>query len=218
MKSNVQGIGMTSQRTRERLLDRLRGQGISDLRVLEAIRSVPRHIFIEEALSSRAYEDSALPIGYAQTISQPFIVALMTQALLAGGPVRRVLEIGTGCGYQSAVLAAVVDDVFTIERIEPLFKDARRRLTKLGLRNVRFLLGDGSNGWAEHAPYDGIIVTAAPATVPQKLLDQLAPEGRLVIPVGGPTMQELRLIRRTNGEYTDERLELVNFVPLVVGS
>jgi len=218
MKPNVRGIGMTSQRTRERLLDRLRGQGIHDQRVLEAIGSIPRHIFIDEALASRAYEDAALPIGYAQTISQPFIVALMTQALLAEGPVRRVLEIGTGSGYQTAVLASVVEEVFTVERIEPLLKQARRRLAQLGIRNVRFRLGDGSDGWADQAPFDGIIVTAAPADVPSTLMQQLAPQGRLVIPVGGPAMQELRLIRRTAESFASERLELVNFVPLVAGS
>jgi protein-L-isoaspartate(D-aspartate) O-methyltransferase len=215
MKADLQGIGMTSQRTRERLLERLRAQGIHDTRVLEAIRQVPRHVFIEEALASRAYEDSALPIGYAQTISQPFIVALMTQALLLDGPIRKVLEVGTGSGYQTAVLANVVDEVYTIERIEALFKAARRRLAQLGVHNVRFQLGDGSGGWKEHAPYDGILVTAAPNEVPAALLEQLAPDGRLVIPVGGPALQELRLIRRSNGGFKSERLELVNFVPLV---
>jgi len=217
MKPNVQGIGMTSQRTRERLLERLRGQGIHDDRVLTAIRATPRHVFIDEALASRAYEDAALPIGYSQTISQPFIVARMTQALLAAGPVKRVLEIGTGSGYQTAVLANLVDEVYTVERLEPLLKQARRRLAQLGVRNVRFRLGDGCEGWAEHAPFDGILVTAAPADVPATLIEQLVPGGRLVIPVGGPAMQELRLIQRTADSIASERLELVNFVPLVAG-
>jgi len=206
---------MTSQRTRERLVQRLREEGIRDERVLESIRRVPRHLFVDEALASRAYENTALPIGHGQTISQPYIVALMTERLLAGGRLKKVLEVGTGSGYQTAVLANLVDDLYTVERIEPLMKQARRRLRELGHRNVQVKLSDGSWGWKEHAPYDGIIVTAAPAAVPQSLIEQLAPGGRLVIPVGGSAMQELLLIQNTDKGIVQERLELVNFVPLV---
>jgi protein-L-isoaspartate(D-aspartate) O-methyltransferase len=216
-KANIQGIGMTSRRTRERLVERLREEGVTDERVLTAIRNVPRHLFLDEALASRAYEDTALPIGYGQTISQPFIVAVMTQALLGGGLPRKVLEIGTGSGYQTAILASLVKEVYSIERLEPLMKLARRRLRELGYRNVHVKLSDGSNGWPEHAPYDAIIVTAAPVDIPTPLLEQLVVGGRLVIPVGGPTMQELILVQRTETGHTTERLELVNFVPLVRG-
>ena len=212
---DVHGIGMTSQRTRDRLLQRLREEGIHDERVLEAIRNVPRHMFVDEALSSRAYEDTALPIGHGQTISQPYIVALMTQALIAGKRLKKVLEVGTGSGYQTAVLASLVDEVYSVERLEPLMKQARRRLREVGCRNIHIKLSDGSWGWKDHAPYDGIIVTAAPAEVPPALLEQLAPGGRLVIPVGGPSMQQLLLVQHTDKGLTQERLELVNFVPLV---
>lgn len=215
MKADIHGIGMTSQRTRERLIQRLREDGIRDERVLESIRSVPRHLFVEEALASRAYENTALPIGHGQTISQPYIVALMTERLLAGGRLKKALEVGTGSGYQTAVLANLVDELYSVERIEPLMKLARRRLRELGHRNVHVKLSDGSWGWKEHAPYDGIIVTAAPAAVPESLLEQLAPGARLVIPVGGPATQELLLIQNTDKGMVQERLELVNFVPLV---
>jgi len=215
VKADTHGIGMTSQRTRERLVQRLREEGIRDERVLESIRRVPRHLFVDEALASRAYENTALPIGHGQTISQPYIVALMTERLMAGGRLKKVLEVGTGSGYQTAVLANLVDELYTVERIEPLMKQARRRLRELGHRNVQVKLSDGSWGWKEHAPYDGIIVTAAPAAVPQSLIEQLAPGGRLVIPVGGPAMQELLLIQNTDKGVVQERLELVNFVPLV---
>jgi protein-L-isoaspartate(D-aspartate) O-methyltransferase len=212
---DVHGIGMTSRRTRDRLIQRLREEGIRDERVLEAILRVPRHVFVDEALASRAYEDTALPIGHGQTISQPYIVALMTQALIAGGRLKKVLEVGTGSGYQTAVLAGLVDEIYSVERLEPLMKLARKRLREIGCRNVHIKLSDGSWGWKEHAPYDGIIVTAAPAQVPPALLEQLAPGGRLVIPVGGPTMQELMLVQQTDKGPIQERLELVNFVPLV---
>jgi protein-L-isoaspartate(D-aspartate) O-methyltransferase len=215
VKADIHGIGMTSQRTRERLLQRLREEGIRDERVLESIRRVPRHLFVEEALATRAYENTALPIGHGQTISQPYIVALMTERLLGGGRLKKTLEVGTGSGYQTAVLASLVDELYTVERIEPLMKLARRRLRELGHRNVHVKLSDGSWGWREHAPYDGIIVTAAPAAVPESLLEQLAPGGRLVIPVGGPATQELMLIQNTDKGMVRERLELVNFVPLV---
>jgi protein-L-isoaspartate(D-aspartate) O-methyltransferase len=212
---DVHGIGMTSQRTRDRLIQRLREEGIRDERVLEAMRNVPRHLFVDEALATRAYEDTALPIGQGQTISQPYIVALMTQALLAGGRLKKVLEVGTGSGYQTAVLAQLVDTVYSVERIEPLMKLARKRLREIGCRNVQIKLSDGSWGWKDHAPYDGIIVTAAPAEVPPALIEQLAPGGRLIIPVGGPAMQELLLVQHTDKGLSQERLELVNFVPLV---
>lgn len=212
---DVHGIGMTSRRTRDRLIQRLREEGIRDERVLDAIRNVPRHMFVDEALASRAYEDTALPIGHGQTISQPYIVALMTQALIAGGRPKKVLEVGTGSGYQTAVLAGLVDEIHSVERLEPLMKLARKRLREIGCRNVHIKLSDGSWGWKEHAPYDGIIVTAAPAEVPPALLGQLAPGGRLVIPVGGPAMQELMLVQQTDKGVTQERLDLVNFVPLV---
>lgn len=215
MKADTHGIGMTSRRTRERLVQRLREEGIRDERVLAAMLKVPRHLFVEEALAHRAYEDSALPIGYGQTISQPFVVAMMTQALLAGGRLRKVLEVGSGSGYQTAVLAELVDAVYTVERLEPLHKLARRRLRELGYRNAHFRLGDGAEGWPEHAPYDGIIVTAAPKEIPEALLGQLALGGRLIIPVGTAAMQELRKVLRTEKGYEQERLELVNFVPLV---
>ncbi|MHB8535540.1 MAG: protein-L-isoaspartate(D-aspartate) O-methyltransferase [Sulfuricaulis sp.] len=215
MKTDVHGIGMTSRRTRERLIQRLREEGIGDERVLGAIGAVPRHVFVDEAIASRAYEDTALPIGHGQTISQPYIVARMTQVLLGEGRPKKVLEVGTGSGYQTAVLARLVDEIYSIERIEPLMKQARRLLRELGIRNVQIRLSDGGDGWKEHAPYDGIIVTAAPAEVPSALLEQLAPGGRLVIPVGGAAMQELLLVQRTDTDYVQERLELVNFVPLV---
>ncbi len=215
MKAEHDGIGMTSRRTRARLVERLREQGIRDEGVLAAIAKIPRHLFIEEALAHRAYEDCALPIGYGQTISQPFVVALMTQALFAAGRPHSVLEVGTGSGYQTAVLAELAGIVYTVERLEPLHKLARRRLRELGYRNVHFRLGDGAEGWKEHAPYDGILVAAAPREVPPPLLAQLADGGALVIPVGGPAVQELLLIRRTAKGLIRERLDSVNFVPLI---
>ncbi|HLD14165.1 MAG TPA: protein-L-isoaspartate(D-aspartate) O-methyltransferase [Burkholderiales bacterium] len=210
------GIGMTSARTRERLLQQLRDEGIRDEGVLQAIRDVPRHLFIDEAMASRAYENTALPIGYGQTISQPYIVARMTEALLAGGRLHRVLEIGTGSGYQAAVLAGLVDEVYTVERLEPLMKQGRKRLRELGYRNVHVKLAAVGIGWPQHAPYDGILVAAAPVELPAALLEQLAPGGCLIAPVGGPAMQELRLVRRTPEGFTHERLGLVNFVPLIL--
>lgn len=215
MTPDTHGIGMTSSRTRERLIARLRSEGIKNEEVLEAMRNVPRHLFIDEALASRAYEDTALPIGYGQTISQPYIVALMTQTLFSGVRPQNVLEIGTGSGYQTAVLAALVKDVYSVERIEPLLKRARGVLARLGNRNVRLKLTDGSWGWVEHARYDGIVVTAAAPEIPEALKEQLAPGGRLVIPVGSQTMQELILIRREGEGFSEERLEFVNFVPLI---
>lgn len=212
-----QGIGMTSARTRDRLIRRLRENGIRDQRVLEVIRNTPRHLFIDEALASRAYEDTALPIGHGQTISQPFVVARMTEALLADGPLHKVLEVGTGCGYQAAVLAQLVDEVYTVERINALLIQARRRMRDLGLRNVRLKHSDGSWGWKDFAPYDGILVAAAPEAVPEELFVQLAEGGRLVIPVGPPGRQKLLLYRRRGDALEQELLGAVSFVPLLGG-
>ncbi len=211
------GIGMTSQRTRERLIERLYEEGLSNPHVLEVIRRTPRHLFVDEALAHRAYEDTALPIGHNQTISQPYIVGRMTELLLAAGPLDKVLEIGTGCGYQTAVLAQLVERVFTVERIQALQDRAKERLAELNLRNVVYRWGDGWEGWSALAPYNGIIVTAAAAEVPQALLDQLAIGGRLVIPVGTGETQELLLIIREEEGYTRHVLDLVRFVPLLNG-
>lgn len=221
-RRKMQGIGMTSARTRERLVTRLAEHGISNPAILDRIRSVPRHIFVDEALESRAYEDSALPIGHGQTISQPYIVALMSQALVGDdGKVRRldkVLEIGTGCGYQTAILAPLVGQIFTIERIRGLVQTARLRLAELGLNNVRFRHGDGMKGWPGQAPFDGILVAAAPAGIPDALSEQLAMGGRLIIPVGPPGRQELIRITRTRSGFERENLCAVSFVPLVEGT
>jgi protein-L-isoaspartate(D-aspartate) O-methyltransferase len=211
------GIGMTSARTRDRLVQRLREQGITNLSVLERIRHLPRHIFVDEALASRAYEDTALPIGFGQTISQPYIVARMTEALLEGGPLQKVLEIGTGCGYQTAVLAPLVGRIYSVERIEGLQRRAKERLRELQIRNVRFRLGDGAQGWKSQAPFDGMLVAAAPLTVPDTLLAQLAVGGRLIMPVGPEGAQQLiRCVRREQG-IERRVLGLVAFVPLVGG-
>jgi protein-L-isoaspartate(D-aspartate) O-methyltransferase len=212
------GIGMTSARTRDRLVQRLRDQGITDLRVLDRVRNVPRHIFVDEALASRAYEDTALPIGWGQTISQPYIVARMTEALLQGGQLNKVLEIGTGCGYQTVVLAPLVEKIYSIERIEPLFKRAKLRLKELGIRNVRCKHGDGAKGWPTQAPFDGIIAAAAPLTMPEALLAQLSIGGRLIVPVGPEGEQQLlRMTRREQG-VTKENLGSVAFVPFLGGT
>ena len=209
---------MTSQRTRERLLGRLLEQGINDMRVLDVIRSTPRHIFLDEALSHRAYEDVALPIGHNQTISQPYIVARMTEAIVNSGPTDRVLEIGTGCGYQTAVISQLVKNVYSIERIRPLLDRARKNLRLLKIKNAEFLHRDGSLGWDEKAPFDAIIATAAPQTIPQELLRQLNREGgRLIIPVGGEGEQKLKCLTRLGEEYKEEIIESVRFVPLLVG-
>ncbi len=211
------GIGMTSQRTRERLIERLYEEGLSNPHVLEVIRRTPRHLFVDEALAHRAYEDTALPIGHNQTISQPYIVGRMTELLLAAGPVDTVLEIGTGCGYQTAVLAQLVERVFTVERIQALQDRAKERLAELNLRNVVYRWGDGWEGWSALAPYNGIMVTAAAAEVPQALLDQLAIGGRLVIPVGAGDEQELLLIVREEDGFSRHVLDAVRFVPLLQG-
>ena len=208
---------MTSQRTRERLIQRLMDQGIRDLTVLDVIRTTPRHLFLDEAMAHRAYEDVALPIGFQQTLSQPYIVARMTELLLAAGPRRRVLEIGTGSGYQTAVLAQLVEEVYSVERIRPLQQKARQRMRQLKLRNVHMNHADGGLGWEERGPYDGILATAAPERVPEELLRQLAPGGRLVIPVGGDT-QHLQVVTRSAEGYDTEIVEAVNFVPLRPGT
>ncbi len=212
------GIGMTSQRTRERLIQRLYDEGLSNDQVLEVIRRTPRHLFVDEALAHRAYEDTALPIGHNQTISQPFMVARMTELLLAGGPLDKVMEIGTGSGYQTSVLAQLVERVFSVERIQSLQDRAKERLLELNLRNVVFRWGDGWEGWPALAPYNGIIVTAAAAQVPQALLDQLAPGGRMVIPVGSGDEQQLMLIVREGNGFSRQVLDPVRFVPLLNGS
>mgnify|MGYP002733438182 CR=1 FL=1 len=212
------GIGMTSQRTRERLIQRLYEEGLSDARVLEVIRRTPRHLFVDEALAHRAYEDTALPIGHNQTISQPYIVGRMTELLLAAGPLDKELEIGTGSGYQTAVLAQLVERVFSVERIQALQDRAKERLLELELRNVVFRWGDGWEGWPALAPYNGILVTAAASQVPQALLEQLAPGGRLVIPVGGNGQdQQLLLITREEQGFNRQVLDPVRFVPLLSG-
>lgn len=218
MVSDNNGLGMTSQRTRDRLIDKLAGQGIVNQAVLEAMRNTPRHIFLEEALAHKAYEDTALPIGQNQTISQPFIVALMTQALFSRSRVENILEIGTGCGYQTAVLAQLACRVCTMERIRSLQEGAEQRLRTLGLRNIEYRHGDGFVGWKERAPFDGIIVTAAAPEVPKMLLAQLAVGGRMVVPVGEEAgSQYLRVIRKTGVEVLEEDILPVRFVPLLRG-
>lgn len=213
----IRGIGMTSQRTRERLVGRLRDKGVRHPQVLEVMRNTPRHLFVDEALASRAYEDTALPIGHGQTISQPYVVARMTELLLADRAAKRVLEVGTGCGYQTAVLAQLVEEVFTVERIGALLSQARRRFRSLGIRNVRTKHTDGQCGWPGMAPYDGILVAAAPEQLPSELLEQLAPGGRLVIPLGPQGGQRLSVIERKAEGYEQVDYEPVSFVPLLGG-
>ncbi len=212
------GIGMTSQRTRERLIQRLRDEGIRHEQLLEVMCSTPRHLFVDEALAHRAYEDTALPIGSNQTISQPYIVGHMTELLLAAGPLDKVLEIGTGCGYQTAVLAQLVERVFSVERIQGLQERAKERLAELNIRNVLYRWSDGWEGWKALAPYNGIIVTAAAKEIPQALLEQLAVGGRLVIPVGEDDEQKLLLIIREKNGFVHQVLNDVRFVPLLAGT
>ena len=211
------GIGMTSERTRERLIQRLREEGIVNQNVLEVIRRTPRHLFVDEALAHRAYEDTALPIGNNQTISQPYMVARMSELLLEDGPLDKVMEIGTGSGYQTAVLSQLVERIFSVERIKVLQDRAKERLLELNLRNVVFRWGDGWEGWPALAPYNGIIVTAVATDVPQALLDQLAPGGRLVIPVGAGDVQQLMLIVREDHGFARRVIGNVRFVPLLNG-
>ncbi len=218
MSQNYSGIGMTSQRTRDRLIQRLADEGIKNPQVLEVMRNTPRHLFVDEALASRSYEDTALPIGYGQTISQPYIVARMTEALLADGPLKRVLEVGTGSGYQAAILSPLVGEVYTVERIRPLLDQARQRFFDLKLNNIRCKYSDGSWGWPGGKDFDGIIATAAPEQVPEALLQQLAPGGRLVMPVGGRGVQTLILITRTDNGFEQQELDRVSFVPMLSGT
>jgi len=218
MIQSLQGIGMTSLRTRERMIKRLMDQGISNHKILDVMRNTPRHIFMDEALASRAYEDTALPIGYNQTISQPYIVAKMTELLLASsGRLTNVLEIGTGCGYQTAILAQLVDHVYSVERIAPLQKKAKDRLWNLKLKNVSFLHSDGGWGWPDHAPYDGVLVAAAPPEIPEMLLQQMAIGGVMIIPIGKDSSQRLQRVTRAENGYEVEKLEPVIFVPFLSG-
>lgn len=221
-KQDLLGIGMTSQRRRDKLVERLHEKGIRDERVLQVIRTMPRHLFIDEAMSNRAYEDCSLPIGHGQTISQPFIVARMTEAVLGedvGHPPKKVLEVGTGSGYQAAVLALLVAEVYSVERISALYEKAQDLLKRrLKLTNIRLEYTDGSWGWEKHAPYDAIIATAAPEVVPESLLGQLSVDGRLIIPVGNVNeTQRLLLITKQVSGYEEQQLELVSFVPFLSG-
>ena len=214
---NGAGIGMTSQRTRDRLAETLSREGVRDERVLQAIRDVPRHLFVDEALASRAYENNPLPIGEGQTISQPWVVARMTELLIERETPQRVLEIGTGSGYQAAVLARLVEEVYSVERLGSLHRIARARLREAGVLNVRLRHGDGYQGWPEFAPYGGIMLTAAPTEIPQALLDQLADGGRLVAPVGGTGFQELVVVEREGEDLRQWRIAGVAFVPMLQG-
>ncbi|HTP40373.1 MAG TPA: protein-L-isoaspartate(D-aspartate) O-methyltransferase [Steroidobacteraceae bacterium] len=216
--NRMAGIGMTSARTRDRLVQRLGDQGIRNLHVLDRMRNLPRHIFVDEALASRAYEDTALPIGFGQTISQPYIVARMTEALLEDGPLENVLEVGTGCGYQTAVLAPLVGRIWSVERIEGLYQRAKGRLKELGIRNVKLKHGDGINGWKNKGPFDGILVAAAALTVPQALIAQLAVGGRLIVPAGPEGQQQLMKFVRHTDNVEKQLLGPVSFVPLLGGT
>ena len=214
---SLRGIGMTSQRTRNRLVSRLRAQGIKNTAVLDVMRTVPRHIFVDEALASRAYEETALPIGHGQTISQPFVVARMTECLVRGARLTKVLEVGTGSGYQTAILAKLADRVFSVERVAALLDRARERLDILELTNVRTRHADGRSGWSEYGPYDAILVAAAPVGVPPALLGQLAFGGRLVIPLGRGPKQRLSVITRLATRFEEELVDYVCFVPMMGG-
>jgi protein-L-isoaspartate(D-aspartate) O-methyltransferase len=214
---NTAGIGMTSQRTRMRMVERLRAEGIVDEVILVAMGEVPRHIFVDEALASRAYEDMALPLGFGQTISSPYTVARMLELLREGAVLNRVLEIGTGCGYQAAVLSRLAKDVYSLERLAPLLAKARRHLREARAHNVRVRTADGQHGWAENAPYDGIVVAAAATHVPEALLGQLAVGGKIIIPLTHQGRQALHVIERTAQSYVDRKVEDARFVPLLPG-
>jgi len=217
MSISIEGMGMTSQRTRDRLIHILKEQGIKNKNVLDAIASVPRHLFVDEALSSRAYENISLPIGYGQTISQPYMVARMTEILLDVGSVKRVLEVGTGSGYQTAILSRLVFSVYSVERIKPLLNNAREKFRKLKLNNILTQYSDGGWGWPQKAPFDVIIVTAAPDVLPTSLLEQLIDGGKLIIPVGKKGKQELLVFQRMGDKFHKNVLEKVSFVPLLKG-
>jgi len=213
----VAGIGMTSGRARERLIKRLVENGIKDQQVLDAIRHTPRHLFVDEALAHRVYEDVSLPIGFNQTISQPYMVARMTELLLAEGPLESVLEVGTGSGYQTSVLARLVSKAYSVERIGALQHRARKLLLQLKQTNITFKNSDGAMGWSSKAPYDGILVAAAPKKIPVDLIEQLKVGGRMLIPVGDSGQQSLHLVVRTESGFDDQVVEPVRFVPLVSG-
>ena len=217
MPLELEGIGMTSQRARDRLAKKLIEMGIQSEQVIEVIRKIPRHFFIDEALASRAYENTALPIGFNQTISQPYIVAKMTEAVIKNKQLKNVLEIGTGCGYQTVVIAQFAKYVYTIERIDGLLAKARERFQKLNCNNIRTKHSDGNIGWSAHGPYDGIIVAAAPIGVPKALIEQLALDGRLIIPVGEAGKQKLMMITRTKDDFIREYYDSVSFVPMLSG-
>lgn len=218
MSQSLQGIGMTSRRTRERMVNRLIEEGIRNRKVLDAMRDTPRHIFVDEALASRAYEDNPLPIGFNQTISQPYIVARMTELLVnKGGQLSKVLEIGTGCGYQTAILAQFADHIYSVERILPLQRKAKEHLWEMRIKNVSFQHNDGGWGWPEYAPFDGILVSAAPHSIPEALLDQMAVGGVMVIPIGENGRQALQRVIRTANGYEVEEYEPVSFVPFLSG-
>ncbi len=217
MAVDLRGIGMASQRARDRLVAQIRSMGVGSEQVLNLIATTPRHLFVDEALASRAYENNALPIGLGQTISQPYIVAVMTEALLSSGKIVKALEIGAGCGYQSVILAKVAKTVYSVERIGALASKLRIRLHELHVNNVRVRHDDGSLGWDRYAPYDGILVAAAAVGIPSALTDQLAIGGRLVIPVGPSGDQKLMLVTKTASGLEEQVLELVSFVPMVGG-
>jgi protein-L-isoaspartate(D-aspartate) O-methyltransferase len=217
MSSANSGIGMTSQRTRMRMVERLRTQGIRDEVILAAMGEVPRHIFVDEALASRAYEDMSLPLGFGQTISSPYTVARMLELLRSGGTLGKVLEIGTGCGYQAAVLSRLAREVYSVERLAPLLSKARRHLRDARAHNVRVRNADGQMGMPEQAPFDGIVVAAAATHVPQPLRDQLAVGGKLVIPLTHHGKQALHVIEKTAQGYVDRKVEDARFVPLLPG-
>ncbi len=218
MNPSLQGIGMTSQRTRDRMVNRLIEQGVRNHKVLDIMRTTPRHIFVDEALASRAYEDTPLPIGYNQTISQPYIVARMTELLINKlSHSHKVLEIGTGCGYQTAILAQLVDHVYSVERILPLQKKAKNHLFDLKIKNVSYIHNDGGWGWPEYAPFDGILVSAAPAEIPDALLEQMAMGAVMIIPAGESGGQTLQRVIRTDKGFEVEEFEAVSFVPFLSG-
>jgi len=218
MEFDLRGIGMTSRRTRLRLVKQLQEQGIDNPLIIDVLKDLPRHIFVDEALAHRAYENTALPIGHNQTISQPYIVARMTELLLDGRPLKKVLEVGTGSGYQAAILAGLAERVFTVERIQPLLEKARQRFRALGLDNIFSQLADGHWGWPEEGPFDGIMVTAAPEQIPEDLIMQLADGAKLAIPVGAGGRQHLLVLTRQGDEVISETVESVRFVPLLGGT